>query len=128
MLAHEYLSLAPNALPLGGVLQIVRALGEAGIDVLVPGTMISLPQHQLELGSSVTEKEASGQNHHPRAVRRGVARIGSVSRRVHAEHDFGAGANCGEFLSFNRPAAPVEWLTPFRPALAPDFEVVFLGD
>ena len=68
IIAHELLPLAPDALARRRILEVIADLGEAGVDVLVPGAVISLAQHLRQSGRSMSEVKSAGENHHPRAV------------------------------------------------------------
>src|SRR5438105_12528181 len=124
VVTHEHVTFPSDSLARRGVLEVIADLGEAGIDVLVPGAMVAFAQHLGEAGRSVSEIESAGKDYHPGAIRCvGAAALGAVG--IDAERDTGAGADGGELLSLDRSSAPVERLAPFFPAFAPDFEVVF---
>src|SRR5205814_4446631 len=127
VLSHEHLPFPPDALTLLGFLEIVADRFKAGVDVLVPGAVISFAQHLRQSRRSVSEIKPARQDHHPGAIRRvGAATLGA--RRIDAERNVGAGANGRKVFSLHRTSAPAQWLAPFFPAFAPDLEVVFLGN
>src|SRR6185312_11436607 len=105
MLAHESLALASDALALLGLLEVVRNLREAGIEVGVPGAVIAVAQHLGEPRGAVTEVEPAGEDDHPGAVR-GVGARGLGAIRIDTERDLGARADGGELLPLHRSAAP----------------------
>ena len=127
MLAHEHLSLAPDALALRRVLDVVSDLLHARVDVLVPGAVISLAQHVGEAGSSVSEIESSGEDHHPGAVGRvGASALGPIG--IDAERNARARADRGKLFSLDGSSAPMKRLAPGFPPFAPHLEIVLLGD
>src|SRR5438105_4907847 len=127
VLANENLAFPPYSLPRGRVLQVVSDFLEAGLDVLVPGAVVTLAQHRREAGRSMSKVESASEDHHPGAiggVSAGVLRAVGVD----PQRDFRAGADRCKFFPMNRPRTPIERLAPFFPALAPHFEVVLLRD
>src|ERR1051325_1618331 len=126
MIANERLPFA--SYPLSRVLlsQVVADLFETRVEILVPRAVIAFSQQLGKTGSTVSKVEPAGEDNHPRAVGSVVARtrrLGAVG--IDAEADLGAGTNSSEFFAVHS-TPHAQGLSPFRPAVPPDSQAVFL--